>query len=1213
MDPTLQSTVHQLINLARKRGVNPAHPVQITLSENDTAEARNFIVVCSYTEPTFSEVPYNCLWLNVNMGSPDFGLLRRRISHVTDGAFRGTWEDIVDMPHLYAMSQIYRFVVENPADLGMDISDTTLPHATTRVMGVVTLQVDHPDTEAVSGNDPRMTDARYPTVHDHPDYPRSKIKINATQYALVEGNKPNPAAVLTLYAAHPTDRDVFLARWTNLKADDVEWTSPRLERLVISLPGNASFMNDNGSMDLIGTAVWSNRTEVDPVGLEWSIAANNVGVTIDPVTGVVTAPKLQFDTDLKVSVKLFDVVFNKWVTADYTLRIIVKAVVATLVSIEIVGPSEMFPADQTTFGVVGHYSDGTSAAIVPDTFAGNNNAALSLTQYIGIAGRVTTDTIVTLSAVKDGLTDTHEVLIHKFIPVTLTITGPAVIDEHTSATYLFTVAYNDGTQEQTTVNTFTVDNPKATVTGAKVDAGEVAVDEAAKLTATKSLNGATVTATKNITLRNVSNPPVRWPESIVVSGALQVNENSTSQYTAQVAYNDGTFAPLNQADVTGWTALVGTISNTGLFSAPEVITDTPSKVTVNATVAGYAITGFKDITIRNVPVVVPDHIVIAGPISVVEGSITSYSATLHYSDSTTRTVSSAEMQSWTVTGGSNISTTGALTAKQVTADEAATITLNALCDGVALTDTHNITIRNVASVVPDHIVITGPLTVNEGSVTPYQADLYYSDGSVRSVSNGEMTNWAVTGGSTISALGVLTAKQVTADEAATITLNALCEGVALSDTHAITVRNIPVIPASLAILGSAAVNENTSNTYTGQITMSDGSKVTPDTITSWTIKSGVGSITAAGVATWPKVLANSTSVVELKASHLGQAFTATLTVTIANLGNIVSVILKGPVSINEGQTGTYTMEATLEDGSKVQYPAPSLSFVPTTTAASISGNVVTAAQVSADVVTNLRGTINAEGTNWTADLAVTIKDIPVTLSSISISGPASVNESTSAATYTCTATMSNSTTKTVTPTWSIIANGGISSGLSISAAGVLTVPAVNANTQITIQASYTEGGQTRTATKVVTITDVVVVTAKALFGIVTRVSSPAGFNAAFLASLTTELTSPDKDLINLPAGSSTTGNNKYGYVALPKATHGYAYVRSVDSKGQYGFAGSWDGAMFWSDDQLDDMGPWEGSIGGVAYNIYRNDFPFEGSAYKFEFQYHSSDPLSMNP
>jgi glutamate 5-kinase len=84
------------------------------------------------------------------------------------------------------------------------------------------------------------------------------------------------------------------------------------------------------------------------------------------------------------------------------------------------------------------------------------------------------------------------------------------------------------------------------VTGNKVAAAEVAADEAAILTATKMVNGVTVTATKNITLRNVSNPPERIPESIQVLGATLVQEKTSSTYTAKVVYSDGSKEDLSE-------------------------------------------------------------------------------------------------------------------------------------------------------------------------------------------------------------------------------------------------------------------------------------------------------------------------------------------------------------------------------------------------------------------------------------------------------------------------------------------------------------------------------------------------------------------------------------------------------------------------------------------------------------------------------------------
>jgi hypothetical protein len=92
-----------------------------------------------------------------------------------------------------------------------------------------------------------------------------------------------------------------------------------------------------------------------------------------------------------------------------------------------------------------------------------------------------------------------------------------------------------------------------------------------------------------------------------------------------------------------------------------------------------------------------------------------------------------------------------------------------------------------------------------------------------------------------------------------------------------------------------------------------------------------------------------------------------------------------------------------------------------------------------------------------------------TLTGLTITGPASLNESTTA-TYTATASWSNGTTSAVTPTWS-----ENSTATTISTAGVLTASAVTANTAVTVSASYTSGGVTQSATKAVTVVDVPVV------------------------------------------------------------------------------------------------------------------------------------------
>jgi len=101
--------------------------------------------------------------------------------------------------------------------------------------------------------------------------------------------------------------------------------------------------------------------------------------------------------------------------------------------------------------------------------------------------------------------------------------------------------------------------------------------------------------------------------------------------------------------------------------------------------------------------------------------------------------------------------------------------------------------------------------------------------------------------------------------------------------------------------------------------------------------------------------------------------------------------------------------------------------------------------------------------SWAVPL---VTPIPPTLSGISISGPASVNEG-SGGTYSATATWSDGSTTSVTPAWS-----ENSTYATISAGGVLTASAVTSNQTVTVTASYTSGGVTRTATRSVTIVDV---------------------------------------------------------------------------------------------------------------------------------------------
>ncbi len=133
-------------------------------------------------------------------------------------------------------------------------------------------------------------------------------------------------------------------------------------------------------------------------------------------------------------------------------------------------------------------------------------------------------------------------------------------------------------------------------------------------------------------------------------------------------------------------------------------------------------------------------------------------------------------------------------------------------------------------------------------------------------------------------------------------------------------------------------------------------------------------------------------------------------------------------TVNVGSSVTFSVTATGTEPLSYQWYKG---------ASPISGATGSSYTISS-VTTNDNGSYFVIVTNSVASAAsseatLTV-NVPVTLSSIAINGNSSVNVG-STATYTCTATYSNGTTKTVTPTWSISSG---TSYASITSGGVLT-------------------------------------------------------------------------------------------------------------------------------------------------------------------------------
>jgi len=163
---------------------------------------------------------------------------------------------------------------------------------------------------------------------------------------------------------------------------------------------------------------------------------------------------------------------------------------------------------------------------------------------------------------------------------------------------------------------------------------------------------------------------------------------------------------------------------------------------------------------------------------------------------------------------------------------------------------------------------------------------------------------------------------------------------------------------------------------------------------------------------------------------------------------LTGVTVSGPSSVNEGGTGTYSATGTWDNGTTAPI---SPTWSENSTYATISsGGVLTASSVTS----NQSVTVTASYGGRTGTRSVTIVNATAALTSVTVSGPSSVNEG-GTGTYSATGTWDNGTTAPISPTWSVS-----TSYASISAGGLLTAGNVTSNQAVTVTASY--GGRTGT-------------------------------------------------------------------------------------------------------------------------------------------------------
>ena len=286
----------------------------------------------------------------------------------------------------------------------------------------------------------------------------------------------------------------------------------------------------------------------------------------------------------------------------------------------------------------------------------------------------------------------------------------------------------------------------------------------------------------------------------------------------------------------------------------------------------------------------------------------------------------------------------------------------------------------------------------------------------------------------------------------------------------LTVNN-PVSLTGLSIRGPSSIPEGRGDSFWADAIFSDG---TTQTISpnSWSENSSVTSISSDGFLSAGAVSADTPVTVTASYTFNGVNRQATKIVTIVNTNAthvLSSLAVSGPASMNENSSGQFVATAMFTDGTS-QSVTPSWSENSSATSIS-TGGLLTAGEVASDTTVTVSASYTTGGVTRGASQDVLVRDVASapTLVSLSIGGPSSMNKN-SATQYVATALMSDGTSQTVSATWS-----ENSAATTISAGGMLSAGEVASDTVVTVSASYTVGGVTRSAQKAVTVLNTVVV------------------------------------------------------------------------------------------------------------------------------------------
>ena len=185
------------------------------------------------------------------------------------------------------------------------------------------------------------------------------------------------------------------------------------------------------------------------------------------------------------------------------------------------------------------------------------------------------------------------------------IEGPPNVSENSTADYNCRAYYTDGTSRLVEPDIWDVDCSSAGISATGLlTTYDVDSDRACQITASYTEGVITSADSNDLTIRDSITPPQDNLDYIGIEGPIDVNENSTADYSCRAYYTDGTNR-LMEPDTWDVDCSSAGISATGLLTTYEVGADEACQVSANYAEGGISTSATYGITIADLDGTIP--------------------------------------------------------------------------------------------------------------------------------------------------------------------------------------------------------------------------------------------------------------------------------------------------------------------------------------------------------------------------------------------------------------------------------------------------------------------------------------------------------------------------------------------------------------------------------------------------------------------------------